>query len=219
MKFLDHPRSGSYEAITSSRNRSGQYVRNRATPVNPNTSFQAAVRSRLATNSAAWRALTDVQREGWNSLGDQMRRRDSLGQGQTLTGFWAYVSVNNNNIAAGNAVVSAAPKLITPNSLTSITPTVTNVPVVSIAYTVTPLASGQRLFLYASPPRSQGRNFENDLRLIAVSAAAAASPLVATTAYQTRYGNPLTGQKVFISGAVYELGFLSPPILAAVIVP
>lgn len=219
MKFLDVPRSGSYQGITSSRNRFGQYVRTRATPVNPSSTFQGTVRARLSASAAAWRTLTDVQRDGWASLGLSITRTDSLGQYINLTGFQAFVSVNNNLAAAGDAQVNDAPALTTPDALQSLTPTVTDVPLVSIAYTATPLGAGQRLFLYASPPRSAGRNFENDLRLISVSAAAGASPLVATTAYQARFGNPVATQKVFFAAAVYDGGFLSGLIRNAVIVP
>src|SRR5439155_109028 len=96
MKILDVPQSGSVAGVTSSRNRFGQYRRTRATPVNPNSTFQGAVRARLSVNSAAWRALTAAQRAGWNDLAASMTRTDSLGQTYSLTGFQSYCSVNNN---------------------------------------------------------------------------------------------------------------------------
>jgi hypothetical protein len=136
---------------------------------------QAAARARLALNASAWRALTDAQRVGWESLASQIQRHDSLGQSYTLNGFGAYVSVNNNNIAAGNAAVSDAPANTTPDALLTAVLTL-GAAAFSVAYTATPLPAGARLFSFASPQRSAGRNFENDYRLIAVSAAAAASP-------------------------------------------
>src|SRR5882724_850605 len=214
MKFLDIPRSGSYQGVTSSRNRFGQYLRTRATPVNPNTTAQSAVRARMSNNAAAWRGLTDVQREGWGSLGLSMTRTDSLGQTYNLTGFDAYCSVNNNNLAAGNSVVSAAPAIVDPGTLLTATVTLTNA-AFSIAYTATPLAAGVRLFVFASPQRSAGRFFEADYRLISVTAAAAASPANIFTAYSARLGTPVTGNKVFLSLALYQTGFQGPPLLAA----
>jgi len=208
VKFLDSPRSGSYQGLTSSRNRFGQYVRTRATPVNPNSGAQGTVRNRMALNAAAWRDLSDVQRAGWTSLGLAMSRTDSLGQTYALTGFQAYCSVNNNNLAAGNAVVSAAPALITPTGLLTATITLTAA-ALSIAYTPTPLGTGIRLFSFASPQRSAGRNFEADFRLIAVSAAAAASPANIFTAYSARLGTPVVGNRIFFSFQLYEGGFTS----------
>lgn len=217
MLILDSPRSGSYAGVTSSRNRFGQYVRNRATPVNPASTFQTTVRARMSQNASDWRNLTALQRTGWNDLGLQIQRSNSLGSTYNMTGFMAYCMINNNNMAAGNAQVSDAPILAIPDPLATITPTVTAASF-SIAYTVTPLVTGARLFLYASPQRSAGRGFENDMRLISVSAAAAASPLVALTSYQGRFGTPVTGSRIFISGVVYLAGFMSPPLLTSTIV-
>lgn len=217
MKILDVPQSGSVAGVTSSRNRFGQYRRTRAVPVNPNSSFQGTVRDRLALNAAAWRALTSAQRAGWETLGASMSRTDSLGQTYTLNGFAAYCSVNNNNLAAGNAVVSDAPGLVTPPGLTTVTVTLTNA-AFSVAYTATPLATGVRLFSYCSPCRSAGRQFETDLRLLAVSAAAAASPANLFSAYQARFGTPVTGTCVFASFQLYQTGFLSGPFMTRTVV-
>jgi len=210
MKILDIPRSGSVAGTTSSRNRNGQYVRTRAIPVNVNSVAQLAVRSRLATNSAAWRALTAAQRAGWESLGLMITRTDSLGQTYDLTGFQAYNSVNNNRVAAGDAVVSDAPAVSTPAGLLTATITLTAA-AMSVAYTTTPLAAGNRLFSFVSPQRSAGRSFEGDFRLIAVSAAAAASPANIKAAYDARLGVPVVGNRIFFSLQTYAAGFLSIP--------
>lgn len=211
MKKLDVPQSGSQADTTAARNRYGQYNRTRSTPVNPNTTYQGAVRNRLSVNSAAWRALTDGQRAGWASLGEQMTRTDSLGQTYTLTGFQAYCSVNGNNLAAGNAVVSAAPALVTPSGLLTATITLTAA-VLSVAYTTTPLGAGIRLFSYCSKPKSAGVMFESDLRLLAVSAAAAASPADLYATYIARFGVPVVGQAIFFAFHLYSGGFLSGPL-------
>jgi len=217
MKILDVPRSGSYQGITSSRNRYGQYVRTRATPVNPGSSAQGVVRARMAGNAAAWRGLTDIQRAGWESLGSEMTRTDSLGQSYSLNGFGAFCSVNNNLLAAGDAAVDDAPALSTPEALVTATITLTAA-TFSIAYTVTPLPTGARLFAFASPQRSAGRNFEQDFRLIQVGGAAGASPLSIFTAYQARLGTPVVGNRIFLSLSVYDAGFLSGPLLTSKIV-
>jgi len=217
MKLLDVPQSGSLAGTTSSRNRYGQYRRTRATPVNPNTSAQASARARLSTNAAAWRALTDLQRAGWESLGAEMSRTDSLGSTYTLNGFGAYCSVNANNLAAGNAAVSAAPSLITPSAPLTAVITLTAA-AFSIAYTPTPLPAAQRLFVFASPQRSAGRAFENDYRLVLVSAAAAASPADPFTPYSARLGTPVVGNRVFMQLQIYAGGFLSGPLVTSAIV-
>lgn len=217
MKILDVPRSGSYQGITSSRNRFGQYVRTRATPVNPASTAQGVVRARMSASAADWRGLTDNQRAGWETLGNQMQRTDALGQSYSLNGFQAFCSVNNVLDACGDARVSDAPALVTPEALLTATLTVTTT-TASLAYTATPLPTGAKLMVFAAPQRSPGRTFEGDFRLIHVSAAAAASPANIFSAYQAKFGTPITGQKVAVSAVVALDGFQSGAILAADVV-
>lgn len=168
----------------------------------------------MAANAAAWRTLTQTQRAGWSDLADSMTRSDSLGSSYTLNGFLAYCSVNNNNAAAGNALVADAPALVTPSALLTAVITL-SATVLSIVYTVTPLGTGARLFSFCSPQRSAGRNFEQDLRLISVSAAAAASPANLFTPYQTKFGTPVSGNRIFFSLVVYQGGFMSGPLVTS----
>jgi len=217
MKVLDKPSSGSMAGSTASRNRFGQYLRSRAIPVNPGTNAQGAVRARFAANSAAWRALTSGQRAGWSGLGISMTRTDSLGQTNTLQGNQAYISVNNNRVMTGLTPVSDAPGVATPVSLLTVTLTLTAA-AFSIAYTATPLAAATYLAVYASPQRSAGRNYESDFRLIKVSAAAAASPLVVLTEYTAKFGVPIVGNRIFLSLVTVTLGFESGPYLLSQVV-
>lgn len=210
MKYLGVPSSGSQAGTTASRNRFGQYFRTRAMPVQPRTTSQLNQRARMAANASAWRALTSAQRAGWASLGLMMTRTDSLGQSYTLNGFAAYCSVNNNKLAAGDAAVSDAPAIVTPGDLTNATITLTAV-AFSIAYTATPLAAGVRLFIFASPQRSAGVNFNGDYRLISVTAAAAASPANILAAYTAKFGVPVVGNLIFNSLILYKGGFQGSP--------
>lgn len=217
MKLLNYPSSGSIQGQTFSRNRFGQYVRSRSIPVNPSSTFQQTVRTRMATNAQAWRLLTATQRAGWADLGAQISRDDTLGQAYTLNGFMAYCMVNNNRLAAGDAVVSDAIIYTVPGPLLTITPTITSASF-SLAFTATPLAASTRAFWYIGPQRTAGRSFEGDLRLITVTAAAAASPTNVLAAYQARFGAPVTGNRIFIAGATYNAGFLSQPLLVNAVV-
>ncbi|MGH8489398.1 MAG: hypothetical protein ACREXS_11190 [Gammaproteobacteria bacterium] len=217
MKILDVPQSGSLAGQTSSRNRYGQYRRTRASPVNPNSANQVAARGRLTNLAQLFRGLTEVQQAGWFNLGESMSRTDSLGQVYNLTALQAYVSVNSLHLAAGNARVDAAPALVAVAPLLTATITAT-VAAHSVAYTVTPLAAGARLFVFVSPQRSAGRSFESDYRLIAVSAAAAASPADIETAYEARFGVLVVGQRLFYKLQVYQGGFLSPALDTSAVV-
>jgi len=217
MKILDVPRSGSYQGLTSSRNRNGQYVRTRATPVQPRTTAQIAQRTRQTVNAAAWRGLTAGQRAGWSDLGLSMTRTDSLGQSYTLTGFQAYCSVNNILSITGGTLLTDAPVLSTPVGLLTMTLTLSSV-AFSVAYTTTPLAAATKLIIRASPQRSAGRTFEADYRVITTTAAAAASPANILTAYTAKFGAPVTGNKVFVSASTMFGGFESIPLIVGQVV-
>lgn len=210
MKYLGPPQSGSARGDTASRNRFGQYLRNRASPVQPRTPAQLNQRARMATNAAGWRGLTDAQRAGWASLGATITRNDALGQAYTMNGFMAYCSINNNNLVAGDAIVDDAPTIVTPPDLLTATLTLTSA-AMSLAYTATPLASGVRLFVYASPQVSAGINFQGDYRLLQVSAAAAASPMNLLAAYTAKWGVPVTGNRIFLKLQTFKGGFLGSP--------
>jgi len=171
----------------------------------------------MSTNAAAWRALTNIQREGWASLGLSMTRTDSLGQSYDLTGFQAYCSVNNVRLADGIAVVADAPALSTPVNIVTAVVTLTAA-AFSVAYTATPLAAATYLNVFASPQRSAGRSFENDFRLVFTSAAAAASPANIFSAYQARLGTPVVGNRIFLSIVASTLGFESGPFLTSAVV-
>jgi len=210
MKYLGDPRSGSYQGMTASRNRFGQYMRTRASPVQPRTPAQLNQRARMTTNAAAWRGLTDAQRAGWADLGSNISRTDSLGSAYTFNGFMCFCSVNNNKLDAGDAALTDAPAIVTPGDLISATVTLTAASF-SIAYTATPLAAGVKLFVFASPQRSAGVKFNGDYRLLAVSAAAAASPFVALASYTAKFGVPVVGTRIFISLQTYQGGFKGSP--------
>ena len=205
------------QGVTASRNRFGQYLRSRAIPVNPSSTAQGLVRTRLSPNSESWRALTAVQRAGWAGLGASMVRSDSLGQSYTLQGNQAYCSVNNNRMLCGLAAVSDAPALTSVVNIVTATITL-SAAALSIAYTATPLGAATYLAVFASPQRSAGRNFEADFRFINISAAAGASPLVALTPYSAKFGAPVTGNRIFFSFVALSLGFESGPFVTSQIV-
>ncbi len=217
MKVLTAPQCGSYQGITASHNTFGQYVRSRRTPVNPNSTQQGVVRARMAANAANWRTLTSAQRAGWTALALSMNRTDSLGQTYTLNGFLAFCSVNNNLGVAGVANVTDAPALVTPAAILTAVITL-SATVLSIVYTVSPLAAAEKLLSFVSPQRSAGRSYEGDFRLIAVSAAAAASPANLFAAYVAKFGTPVVGNRIFFSLTTTASGFTSGPLITSAVV-
>lgn len=102
--------SGSLGGMTASRNRGGQYLRQRTVPTNPNSTRQAAVRASMAAAVTAWTTvLTEAQRLAWATYAANTPRTDSLGQEIVLTGQQAYVGSTVARSVGGLSGVSAAP--------------------------------------------------------------------------------------------------------------
>lgn len=111
MKILTAPQSGSQAGTTASRNRFGQYLRSRATPVQPRTPKQTFKRAAFTQASSSWRQLTAPERDAWNAYASQVQRSDSLGQSYTPTGHELYVggAISTQDLASQSAAPAILP--------------------------------------------------------------------------------------------------------------
>lgn len=92
--------SGSVNGTTYSRNRSGNYARNRSTPVNPEAPRQSVIRSIMASLSHTWRnVLTPTQRGMWNDYALTLPALNRIGESITLTGINAFIQLNTWRVA------------------------------------------------------------------------------------------------------------------------
>lgn len=102
--------SGSIAGNTFARNRSGNYVRARTTPVNPQSALQTAVRASIAFLTAAWsQTLTALQRAAWNNYADNVAMKNRLGETIYLSGFNHFIRSNVLIKVYGGTVVAAGP--------------------------------------------------------------------------------------------------------------
>lgn len=194
--------SGSTGGTTYSKNRGGHYRKNKPMPINPNSSFQIAVRSSFGTLSQAWRSLTDAQRAAWNAMAPQYPYLDVFGVARTPSGFQLYKTLNGNLDSVGATRITTP---LPPAAVTAVTFTVsayddTTGP--TAAFTATPLAATTSLLIEATSPYSAGiSNVSNKYRIVkvwpttttsAVMAAAIAANLV------TKFGSSvgMVGSKV-----------------------
>jgi len=88
--------TGSLGGDTFARNRSGNYVRARTKPINPNTAKQVLVRAVLADLTTRWaQTLTSTQRAAWNLYASSVAMKNRLGESIFLTGFNHYIRSNH----------------------------------------------------------------------------------------------------------------------------
>lgn len=204
MKQLIPPSSGSIAGQTYSRNRYGQYVRTRATPVNPNTSAQSLVRSRFTTVSQAWRNTTANQRQAWQAYADNHPLVDSLGQAKVLAGSAQYVSTNMLRLAAGlssSASVPAEP-VGSLNAFVVVLSLDTSGPTTVYTVSGNNQAAGYKVIISASPVQSVGALYPIRMTQIAVIDAATwgTTPVDVFALYASIYG-AVTLNRIIVTDA------------------
>lgn len=101
---------GSQGGTTFSRNRHGQYTRQRSSPINPDSPAQVAARARFNDMATRWRdVLTPAQRLGWELYADNTSWINGVGEVTHLTGLNHYLRSNGIATLVGLAAYDAAP--------------------------------------------------------------------------------------------------------------
>lgn len=93
--------SGSMGGATASRNRGGQYLRQRVVPTNPASTRQTMTRAYLSGAVTAWSATTDAVRTAWATYAANTPTTDSLGNTIYLTGQQAFIAAWTTSMWAG----------------------------------------------------------------------------------------------------------------------
>lgn len=91
-----------------SKNRAGNYIRNKTTPTNPQTSYQQNQRALLSTVSQAWRGLSDSARAAFSQLAENHPYTNIFGDSVKLDGKSMFSKVSLNRLIAGQALPSDA---------------------------------------------------------------------------------------------------------------
>ena len=204
----------------ASKNRGGSYLRTKVTPVNPRTTAQNAVRSRLTEIAQSWKALTAAQRAGWNAAVQDFQRTNIFGDIKTPSGFNLYQRLNLNLGKIGVAFIDDAPLPSDVQALTSLSLSVdTGNDTVQLTFSPA-IAAGQSFVVSATPPLSPGKSFvKSEFRDIAVLTNSDTSPASVFDAYFDKFGSAPAGTKVFVQlrGVNSVTGQAGQPIEASAI--
>jgi len=212
--------SGKLGGNVFARNKGGAYTRNWVRPTNPSTVAQQNQRNLLALKSAAWRNLTDSQRDSWKTWAADNPVLDRLGASIVLSGAQAYTKINinrdNASDAATQSTVPGAPAYTaaifdTTSSLTtSISGSIIQVPLGAGA------ADTQIMFVFASKPVSAGvTNTNSSMRLVEAhtidSTDVSNTYIDIYTSYIAIFGaiTGKTGLRINVSGKQYDEGQLN----------
>lgn len=186
---------GKMNGSVLARNKGGNYMRTKVTPLNPRSPGQVIARQRLGSLSSMWRGLTPEQRNGWTAATAAFPRKNVFGNTYLLTGAQLFTSMNTNLLTIGTSVASDAP-----------------VPVEFDEYIISgfndasglfgPIMSGPvpadfSLVVEATPPVSPGKTFVQNLyKQVQVFNAAHLAGCNILAAYTALYNAPVSGQVV-----------------------
>ena len=181
-----------------SKNRAGNYLRNKVTPVNPQTTYQTAVRAVLTAASQAWRALTEAQRLAWNTAVSNFTGTDIFGDVKTPSG------INLQNKLYINATTIGGTPLTTPPSpgvSVDVPDFAVNIDGGIQAYNISSnlatVPAGEKWVIKSTENVSPGINFfKNKYRIIAVLNGGTALPYAAIADYTAKFGPVITNQKI-----------------------
>ena len=195
---------GSLAGTVFSRNTAGSYMRQKVSPVQPQTPSQLLVRALLTTVSQAWRGLTAGQRLAWVTVAETFTNINVFGDNVPLTGFGLFTKLNRDLQTIGEPIISDPPLQESVVGFTQLQAIIDNSePVVDdkVQIIFAPaIPADQIAVLYATAPLSAGINFvDSEYRQLGVIPAGTVSPFALGDAYIAKFGLiPPVGSKAFV---------------------
>lgn len=203
------------------KNRGGNYLRTKVTPVNPQSVAQTAARALLSSYSQGWKGLTQDQRNAWNSAVAQWATTDIFGDIKNPTGLQLYIRLNVNIELAGGTPITLPPLPVGAEPVLDLTvDSDVSDSEVNISDVTTPVPANTTLYIEATPCISPGISNANSYFRFVKAYAAAATPGNIWTEYVAKFGTPVAGQKLFVRAKFISTttGEVSSPLVASCIV-
>lgn len=143
----------------ASRNRYGNYWRNKVTPVNPSTLPQQQARSRLVSRSQVWRTLSEEQRIAWGESAQNFPFVDIFGDQRIYSGQALYMKLNLNLIKIGEDSISTPPLPGVVQNLQALSVTADDSGDVQIVVSSNSIPGGQSVYIWGAAGIGPGITF------------------------------------------------------------
>lgn len=189
--------SGKLGGHVFSKNRGGNYMRTKVTPVNPRSLRQTAVRAIFAVISSAWSALSDAQRLSYKGFVDAYAKTNIFGDLKIPSAKALHQQLNQNLLNSEQAAQTTCPAPVAVPSAGLSAVDYDNVGNF-LNVTCDNDTTGAKVVFFATPPMSQGTAFvKNKLRQIAVEGGGAGVTYDLMAAYVAKFG-------ALVDGANYQ---------------
>lgn len=194
------------------KNRSGNYIRTKTTPTNPQTTFQMAVRGLFASVSSAWSSLTASARQSWNDGVAQFASTDIFGDIKNPSGKALFQKLNQNLSLSGQAQITVCP---TPSEVPFANVNAVKGVESTGAFDVDTAGdtTGSRILIFATPQLSQGTSFvKNRLRLIGDYAGGNAVTLDIQSDYESKFSAVSENANIYVGVRVINTNGQASPL-------
>jgi hypothetical protein len=191
---------GKLNGSVFARNRGGQYVRTKVTPLNPQSIAQVTARNLLTGLAQGFRSLSENEITAWNQAVTQWQTTDIFGDLVSPTGLALYVRLNANIANAGGTAITSPPAptgaaaLITLGLVADVSGDTFDV-----SFTPATVPANHTMYIESTTMLSPGINNANSrFRFIGTAASAAASPVDAFAFQTAKFGSLVAGQKAYV---------------------
>lgn len=191
--------SGKLNGSVAARNKGGNYIRNKTTPVNPQSTFQQQARAMFGGVSSLFRSLTADKVNSWNAAAANFPYTNIFGDTSFLNGLQLFTKLNTNLSVVDTATLTTPPS---PEGAGSLVLDSARLAIaaeeLTILFSSTPPESAVLFVLEATAPVSgNSRFYKNRFRTIAFGSAASLGDVnVIFENYRTRFGVPPVGANV-----------------------
>lgn len=217
IRFTHGELVGSMGNNTWQRGRFGAILRQRTTPVDPQTTPQIETRSALSTLSQGWKNdLIQAVRDGWNTYAQNTPWTNTFGDPVTLTGRQMYIRTNLPNLRFRGEVIDFPPSIPgVPSNPQTVTVTATAMSGVEITdIDNNNLGATDFLFVYRAGPFAQSKNFyKGPWTFVDTLDSSTMLPFTVVPAAEVEAGQKwFVGYKLFRAYAVGQEGGLARPL-------
>lgn len=194
----------SVAGTTFSKGRYGNYCKAKTSGSKQNSQYQNAWRNIQATVAGIWKQISESQRQGWVDASSNFPQVDKFGSTFYLSGFSLYQQLNLNLQLGANARIDDAPAPQDVEAILDYAVSVTwdmDAEIWSIViFAAAPVSSGTtRIMIYATQPGSPGQMAIGKTVYFVQSGASAVEEHDVSESFNTFFGVPGAGQKVFFS--------------------
>jgi hypothetical protein len=183
---------GKLNGSVFTKNRYGNSLRNKVTPVNRRTASQQSIKAMFTQFSQKWRSLTDAQQKAWNSAVEDFRRNNIFGDSIKPTGSNLYCELNSNLALVGANELTEPPIQMPINGIQEFSLIIdgsSSTQKFDIAFGPSPTDADVAHLIFATRCYSPGKSYiKGEYRLIGTIPANTNSSYSALSEWNTKFG-------------------------------